>query len=111
MAIDFTSDILPFFTDKVVTDPAYQVPGTFSLPANFGNTPAEQRLLTFIELYRSYLSQVDNNHEAKLLQVVMARMMAAMKFGSTPWNTTTMPADAQKAALRYIADHVLATDL
>lgn len=72
---------------------------------------AEQRLLTFIEISRSYLDEIDNNHEAKLLQEVLGRMTAAMRFGTPSWDQTTMSNNAQRDAIRFIAHHVLATDL
>jgi len=72
---------------------------------------ATQRLLTFIEISRSYLDVIDNTHEAKLLQEVLGRMTAAMRFGTSPWNQSTMSAQAQAEALKFIAHHVLAADL
>lgn len=195
MAIDYTVDVVDaLFLSDVASSPAYQIPGTFGLPAGFGllhlsggsigtagtgysvsniltlsggtsSIPAtikvtavnagvvtafvvlnpgaytilptnpvsttggngtftlnatwtglaQQRVLTFIEIMRSYLNEIDNAHEAKLLQEVMARMMATMHFGAgvggAGWAGTTVSTNARTAALRFIAHHVLATDL
>jgi hypothetical protein len=197
MAIDFTTDILPFYDTDVKTETEYQTPGDFDLPAFFGslvladvaiNTgdegsgylandvvtlsggtlfsggaaatakvltvdggggaltvavvsgghytvqPAdpisvtggagtglklvgtwagfgEQRILTLVEVTRAYLAAVENNHEAKLFQEVLSRMMAAIRFGSPTWDSATLSGRAQRDALRFIAHHILATDI
>lgn len=192
MAINYQTDIVVVkFNSNVVSDAAYQIPGTFSLPTGFGivslatgtlvaagasylandvvtlsggtstttaqvkiltvdgsghvltfsvsrvgaytvvptgtisvtggagtgftltatwNGFAQQRILTLIEIMRSYISQLDNAHEAKILQMVLANMKASLK-GGTTHNATTMAANAQKAALRFLSKHVIATDL
>jgi hypothetical protein len=184
MAIDFTVDLVKAtFASNVASDAAYQIPGTFHLPANFGkltlgssaiaaggattyvvgntltlvggtsttaatvrvsaasagvvtavtvlnpgvytvqpanpvvtsggagtgctltavwNGYAAERLLTVVEVIRSYLAEMDNVHELKLLQTIMARIMAEMSFGTT-YNTTKIAANAQAAALKYLA--------
>lgn len=72
---------------------------------------AAQRILTFTEIVRTYMAQIDNNHEAKLLQEVLGRITASIRVGTPTWDTTHMPANAQKNALEFIAHHIFATDI
>jgi hypothetical protein len=72
---------------------------------------AEQRLLTFVEIVRTYMATIDNNHEAKLLQDVLGRITASISLGAPAWDTTSMPLKAQKNALNFIAHHVFAADI
>lgn len=192
MAIDYMADIVvPYFSSNVQDETAYQIPGDFDLPPNFGaltvataaifdggnsyqvndiltvaggvfSTPATlrvteigegnvtviavedagnyttaptnhvevsggngsgalfdltwdgyppQRLLTFIEIMRAYIDEITNVHEAKLVQDILGRTMATMRFGSVAWDQTTMSDNAQFKAMRYVAHHRLATDL
>lgn len=111
MAINYTSDIVALYAGDVATEAAYQSPGTYNLPTGFGGSNPEKRLLTFIEVMRAYMAVIGSNHEAKVLHDVMGRMMAEMHFGTTTWNTTTMPANVQKAAVRFVAGHKIPSDV
>jgi hypothetical protein len=62
---------------------------------------AAQRLLTFIEIMRSYLAEVTSVYEAKLLQSIMRRMVAEIHFGYT-YNAATSSLNAKTAALHYL---------
>jgi hypothetical protein len=111
MAINYTTQIQSLYAGSVAVEAAYQSPGTYGLPSGFGGTNAEKRILTFIEVVRAYMAVIQTNHEAKLLQDVMGRIMASMHLGTTTWNTTTMPVNAQAAALRFLAHHVIPSDV
>jgi len=111
MAIDYTADIVSLYAGDVATEPAYESPGTFDLPTGFGGTNPEKRLLTFIEVMRAYMADISSNHEAKILHDVMGRMMAEMHFGTSAWDTTSMPANVQKASLRFVAKHKIPSDV
>lgn len=78
MSINYTEDIVnQLFADNVGVDA--------SLPSNWANpSPAQQRLLTFIEIMRGYLADIQTVHEAKVVRLVASRMPAAMKIGSRP---------------------------
>src|SRR3954470_10997550 len=105
MAINYTTQIMSLYAGSVSVDAAYQSPGTYGLPTGFGGTDPEKRLLTLIEVLRAYMAVISNVHEAKLLHDVLGRAMAAMNFGATAWNTTTMAALVQKDSLRFVAKH------
>lgn len=62
----------------------------------------EQRLLTFIEIMRSYLDEIESVHEAKMLQEIMGRTMSSMKFGGVDWNIRNGDS-AQIRSLNFIA--------
>lgn len=111
MAINYTTQIMSLYAGSVAVDAAYQSPGTYSLPTGFGGTDPEKRLLTIIEVLRAYMAVISNVHEAKLLHEVLGRVMAGMRFGSPTWNTTTMPTNVQADALRFVAKHVIPTDV
>ena len=70
----------------------------------------QQRILTFVEMMRSYLEQIESTHEAKLLQEVMGRMMATMKLGHS-WNANNVSVNAQSDSMHFISGHVRAADL
>jgi hypothetical protein len=82
----------------------------FAIDVTWNGYPS-QRLLTFIEIMRAYVDEIGNVHEAKLIQDILGRTMAAMRFGSVSWDQTRMSDNAQYAAMRYVAHHVLASDL
>lgn len=111
MAINFTSQILSLYAGSVATEAAYQSPGTYSLPTAFVAATAGHRILTLIEVLRAYFAVIDNTHEAKIAQDVLGRILAAMQFGTPSWNTTTMPAKAQVAALHFLAAHKIPSDI
>lgn len=63
---------------------------------------AAQRLLCMISLLTSYLSQTTSVYEVKLLQTVLRRMIAEMRFGYT-YDAATMSTNALDAAMNMLA--------
>jgi hypothetical protein len=183
MGIDYNADIASLFASDVGTDPNFEAPGNFGIPAGFGSfgldpssvidaagtsyevgdtltltggtktTAAQigvtgvsggevtsfsvlipgvysvlpsnpvsvsgghgsgfeltatwdgyaaQRILCFVSLMSSYMSEVTSVYEMKLLQTIMRRMIAEMKFGYT-FDATTISTDALANAMNYIA--------
>lgn len=83
----------------------------FKLAATWSGFSA-QRLLTMIEIMRGYIEGMDNAHEAKLLREVMAKMLSTMRFGAPRiWDGADLGANAQAAALNYLASHKLSSEL
>jgi hypothetical protein len=65
-----------------------------------------------IEIMRSYIENMDNAHEAKLLREIMAKMLSTMRFGSPlVWDGTEFGLNAQAAALHYLSAHTLSTQI
>lgn len=77
MAINFTTDILPFYASDVGTDAAYT-----ALPANRRNSTAEQAILTSVEVLRALMAEFRSPDEARLALNVLARMLASMSMSS-----------------------------
>jgi hypothetical protein len=106
-------------TAGAVTAYTVHVPGVYTvLPSNPVSTTggtgtgleftalwdgfAAQRILTFIEIMRSYMAEMTSVYEQKLFQTIMRRMLAEMRFGYT-YNAVEGSTKAQAAALNYIA--------
>lgn len=103
MAIDYMTDIVDgFFATEVGNDPNYESPGNFNLPASFASpSDGQKRLLTYIEVLRSYLAEVETVHEAKTLAYILQRLMAKAKAGAKyDMNVSDL---AQRDALEYLA--------
>jgi hypothetical protein len=85
------------------SNPVAVTVGSFTFNATWGGA-ASQRILTLVSLMTSYIDQCGTVHEAKLLQTVMARMMAELRFGTPTWDGTTISTDALNAAMNYLAN-------
>lgn len=84
MAIDYMNDIVSnLFASEVGNDTAYEAPGDFGLPDSFGDpTDGQKRILTLVEIIRAYFDAVQTTEEAKLLFVIMGRMLARRRYFS-----------------------------
>lgn len=85
------------------SNPVSVTVGSFTFTATWGGV-ASQRILTMVSLLASYINQCDNAHEAKLLQTVMSRMMAELRFGTPTFSGSTQSANALKAAMHLLAN-------
>jgi len=97
------SDIVGgFFSSNVGNDSAYESPGDFNLPASFGSpSDGQERILTFIEVLRSYYEAIETVHEAKTLMYILGRIQSNIKSGvSFNHNVSSF---AQHDALEYLA--------
>lgn len=85
------------------SNPVGVTTGSFTFNATWGGV-ASQRILTMVSLLASYISQCDNAHEAKLLQSVVSRMMAEMRFGTPTFSGSAQSTKALTAAMHYLAN-------
>jgi hypothetical protein len=82
MAIDYMNDIVnTLFASEVDNDTAYEAGGDFGLPDSFGDpSDGQKRILTLVEIIRAYFDSIHTTEEAKLLFVIMGRMLARRRY-------------------------------
>lgn len=102
--INYTSDIAEPMFPMIADDPAYQVPGLFDLQPIWADpTPATKRMLVLIEIFSSYLGQINDDAEAKTFQEILDRIELCNKVGSRVHSNNGDR--AQLRCLRWIAMH------
>src|SRR4051812_31002559 len=81
--IDYTLDIVDPMFNLISSDPEYQTPDPFDLQPTWAVlTPAKKRLLMFIELFRAYMADIEDVHEAELVMEVGGQIENCIKLGA-----------------------------
>jgi hypothetical protein len=89
MAIDYDTDILPFYATNVVTDPEYS-----AIPAALRNDDAEQRILTTIEIVKAHLETLTSRTESNMLLYSLSRLAARTGSGGFVYDDLGIRAEA-----------------
>src|SRR6185437_11237765 len=105
MSLAFDTDVLPLYSTNVSNDANYQAPGNFGIPANYINGTNETRLLTVLEIVRSYMAVISDHNEAKVFRECISHMLAELPTGggASSYPATTVATRAQKIALTIFA--------
>jgi hypothetical protein len=98
MAITYSSQIQNLYAGSVATETAYQAPGDYGFTSAQISSTAERRILTLIEVIRSYFASVSVAEEAAVARDVLFRMMARCNTGGT-FSASTIATAMQKAGV------------
>lgn len=78
MAINFTIDVyIPLYGPNVISDAEY-----LAIEPQRRNEQTEHRMITMIELMRSYMTELRDDNEARVFHYVMGRMLAGMAYNT-----------------------------